>query len=422
MSAPTRHSISTFETRSPEPKQRPGRRRRSAKRRRRTWRRRVFLVVVALLSIFMVVTGISLAGALTNPGLGTSISARFTEWARDHGGGGIVRWGENVWYSHHQPPVGGKPPKGAIALPHGQVATNTIGSAPSPGPVADPAVRHSRHSGRGSMVTGGEAGRRDPRHLRDHVAPGSHPYQRRGRGGVDGYQIAPGHVVLGELHPRRGALHEHCSHSTGRGHQPRGRVQRRFPHAGRQWRLLHRRQGGCASPGRSGVVRDLQNGSATVGAWGQNGLSLTPDVVAVRQNLDLLVNGGQPVPGLNASDTTQWGLTLGNQIYVWRSGVGVTATGALVYVGGPGLNITTLADLLVRAGAVQAMELDINTDWVNLATTLRPRRTVRRRRPTGPTCSRPWPGPRPGTSSRLGRGTSLPCRQWDDSARDGKTQ
>ena len=46
----------------------------------------------------------------------------------------------------------------------------------------------------------------------------------------------------------------------------------------------------------------------------------------------------------------------------------MTANGALVYVGGPDLNITDLADLLVRAGAVRAMELDINTDWVNLAT------------------------------------------------------
>jgi len=41
------------------------------------------------------------------------------------------------------------------------------------------------------------------------------------------------------------------------------------------------------------------------------------------------------------------------------------ANGALVYVGGPGLNITDLANLLVRAGAVRAMELDINVDWVN---------------------------------------------------------
>ena len=34
---------------------------------------------------------------------------------------------------------------------------------------------------------------------------------------------------------------------------------------------------------------------------------------------------------------------------------------------GPDLNITDLADVLVRAGAVRAMELDINTDWVNFS-------------------------------------------------------
>ena len=60
--------------------------------------------------------------------------------------------------------------------------------------------------------------------------------------------------------------------------------------------------------------------------------------------------------------------TLGNAVYVWRSGLGITADGALVYVGGPGLNITTLAGILARAGAVRAMELDINTDWVDFAT------------------------------------------------------
>jgi hypothetical protein len=95
---------------------------------------------------------------------------------------------------------------------------------------------------------------------------------------------------------------------------------------------------------------------------------MTSTVVSVRQNLDLLVNNGQPVPGLNANDTTQWGATLGNNIYVWRSAVGITADGALVYIGGPALNITSLANLLVDAGAVRGMELDINTDWVNLAT------------------------------------------------------
>lgn len=54
-----------------------------------------------------------------------------------------------------------------------------------------------------------------------------------------------------------------------------------------------------------------KNGSATVGAWGQN-LSMTPSVVSVRQNLVLLVEGGKPVPGLTSTTTTKWGATLGN--------------------------------------------------------------------------------------------------------------
>jgi hypothetical protein len=113
------------------------------------------------------------------------------------------------------------------------------------------------------------------------------------------------------------------------------------------------------------------NGTATVGQWGRDISMAAPPstggVVSVRQNLDLLVDGGRPVPGLNANDTSKWGFTLGNAVYVWRSGVGVTADGAIVYAAGPGLNITTLADVLTRAGAVRAMELDINPAWVNFA-------------------------------------------------------
>jgi hypothetical protein len=122
-------------------------------------------------------------------------------------------------------------------------------------------------------------------------------------------------------------------------------------------------------PLRSGAASFVvyRNGTSTVGVWGRD-VTMTPEVVSVRQNLDLVVDNGAPVPGLDAADTTKWGATLGDQVYVWRSGLGVTADGALVYVGGPGLNITDLADLLARAGAVRAMELDINTDWVNFST------------------------------------------------------
>jgi hypothetical protein len=94
---------------------------------------------------------------------------------------------------------------------------------------------------------------------------------------------------------------------------------------------------------------------------------MSPQVESVRQNLDLIVNNGQPVAGLNANDNTQWGATLAGAVYVWRSAVGITANGALVYVGGPDLNITDLANVLARAGAIRGMELDINTDWVNFS-------------------------------------------------------
>jgi hypothetical protein len=110
--------------------------------------------------------------------------------------------------------------------------------------------------------------------------------------------------------------------------------------------------GGYYTDGRT--ILPLRNGAAsfviyrdgTVGilAW-DHGAAVPPDVVAVRQNLDLLVEGGKPIPGLNPDDTTRWGFTLGNAVYVWRSGLGITADGALVYADGPGLNITTPADI-----------------------------------------------------------------------------
>jgi hypothetical protein len=90
---------------------------------------------------------------------------------------------------------------------------------------------------------------------------------------------------------------------------------------------------------------------------------MSPSVVSVRQNLALIVDGGRPVAGLDANVRGQWGATLGNTLYVWRSGVGVTQRGALVYAAGNGLSVSSLARILATAGAVRAMELDINSEW-----------------------------------------------------------
>jgi hypothetical protein len=110
----------------------------------------------------------------------------------------------------------------------------------------------------------------------------------------------------------------------------------------------------------------FKNGSATVGAWGSD-VMMSSSVVAVRQNLTLLVNHGRPAAGLNPSDVATWGISLHGVANTWRSGLGVTADGALVYVVGP-MTIVDLAKLLVRAGAIRAMTLDMNPNWPVFAT------------------------------------------------------
>jgi hypothetical protein len=107
------------------------------------------------------------------------------------------------------------------------------------------------------------------------------------------------------------------------------------------------------------------NGKATVADWGRDA-GPGPGVAAVRQNLSLLVDHGAATP--NVSSPGQWGAVLGGGVITWRSGIGVTAAGDLVYAGGPYLDPAALARLLVAAGAVRAMELDINPEWVSFST------------------------------------------------------
>jgi hypothetical protein len=127
-------------------------------------------------------------------------------------------------------------------------------------------------------------------------------------------------------------------------------------------------EGHTVAPLRVGAASLViyRDGFATVGQWGRD-VSMTPNVVAVRQNLTLLVDNGRPVPGLNPSDIKTWGVALNGVVNTPRSGLGVTANGALVYVSGP-MNIVDLAQLLVRAGAVRAMTLDMNPFWPVFAT------------------------------------------------------
>ena len=49
-------------------------------------------------------------------------------------------------------------------------------------------------------------------------------------------------------------------------------------------------------------------------------------------------------------------------------GVGIDRHGNLIYAAGNDQTVTSLAAALIRAGAVRAMELDINPYWVSFIT------------------------------------------------------
>jgi hypothetical protein len=108
-----------------------------------------------------------------------------------------------------------------------------------------------------------------------------------------------------------------------------------------------------------------RGGNVNIVAW-SGGHSAGPTVVFARQNLPLIVNAGRPNP--NLSDGPQWGATLGNAVRVWRSAVGVDRHGNLLYGAADYQTVGSLAAIMIHAGAVRAMELDINAYWPSFIT------------------------------------------------------
>jgi len=296
------------------------------------------------------------------------MGSRAAEWFREHGGASVVVWAENLWYSHHQPKIGGALAPGTIHQPKSPGSTPVAASVPHL-PVPNPIVPFASPpvAGEGQWSPVGRLVKGVPAVYETMLRPSAiHTSYVVGVAWMDtkllratlysGSQI-PGGGPYGHTAPIT------ASDSTS------------LVAAFNAGFLMSDANGGYYTenktvvPLRTGAASFVvyKDGSSTVGQWGRD-VSMGPDVVSVRQNLDLLVDNGKVVPGAYNPAPGQWGKTLGGNLYVWRSGVGVTADGALVYVGGPGLDIVDLANILVRAGAVRAMEMDINTDWVNYST------------------------------------------------------
>jgi Phosphodiester glycosidase len=108
------------------------------------------------------------------------------------------------------------------------------------------------------------------------------------------------------------------------------------------------------------TVVEHTDGSVDIVDW-EGGPSPGPNVVMARQNLSLLVANQAATPETAVGG--DWGITLGGVPAVWRTGLGIDDRGNLLYVAAPNQTAATLAQILVKLGAVRAMQLDINPEW-----------------------------------------------------------
>lgn len=316
---------------------------RAVRRRRRT-------LIAAVLFLLLLPYVYSYTSTMLRPS-STPLGIRSVEWARTHGFVWFVNAAERQWYSWNAPSKGGPslktlPQVGRVARALPTVRPPRVRPAIAPR-LPGEGVWHAAGTGGGSVLV--TTFRTDPAYPRL-VAYAAWIDHRK-------TQLA---LYPGRYEPPNAPV--------------RGPMQ--VPY-GERWRLLatfnsgftnRDGHGGFAINGVSyaplrlgdATLLAYRDGRVDIKAWA-GGLAPGPDVVLARQNLPLIVSGGRRTP--NLQDGPAWGATLGNAIRVWRSGAGIDRHGNLIYVAADSQTVTSLADILIRAGAVRGMQLDINAEW-----------------------------------------------------------
>ena len=113
-----------------------------------------------------------------------------------------------------------------------------------------------------------------------------------------------------------------------------------------------------------GTIAIDDRGVLTIGKWGRDLPPRHSRIVSYRQNLPLLIDHGTTAPSAVNGDLPAWGSWFGPSPYVPRTAVGIDAAGNVLYAGTMNLvSPNQLARALRAAGAVEAVELDINPYW-----------------------------------------------------------
>ena len=278
------------------------------------------------------------------------------EWARDHGLGIVVTAVENVQYRLNPPATGGTPNLALLAR-----GSNEVGSLALHAPLTTVVTPALRGEGVFTDVGGRHLhGLLQIAYLRPDPVHTSYLTGIAWMSGSDRFVLHPGYEdpgVQNGLTQRdqiSGAAKHGLLATFNGGFKIKDALGGYYDNGTLVGQLV---------PGAASLVID-KSGHATVGAWGSD-VSMNPNVAYVRQNLKLLIDHGVIAKDVNANVESNWGATVGGDLAVWRSGLGVTPSGDLVYVMGDALTVTALADLLHRAGAVNAMQMDINRAWIS---------------------------------------------------------
>ncbi|MCX4725336.1 phosphodiester glycosidase family protein [Streptomyces sp. NPDC090052] len=333
------------------------------RKRRLRPRRKATRAVLAALLVCVGALGWSVSGALTYPG-DDSTAARLAGWAREHSLGVVVDKLENIRYDLDPPKVGGAlsadaqarmnqtaaaqaPPRGA----HPEVPLRTpMRPLVSPALKGEGVYRTLVSDSKGRPIVQGTYVRPDAEHTSYEAAVA---------------WISTAHARF-QLHP---GVREPGGTFSVPPNIPKGRRTGLIATWNGGFKITDGgSNGGFYLNGRTaGSLRDgaasevfYRDGSIKIGVWGRD-VRMTPDVVGVRQCLELMVDGGKVVPDIDSD--SKWGATDQSKMFVERSGVGVTAKGDVIMVVGQALTAHTLADLMQRAGAVRAMPLDMNRAW-----------------------------------------------------------
>ncbi len=332
--------------------------------------RRLRRVVLLATAICLIPVSFSYVGAMTGR-YNVSLPIESVEWLRANGGNGPVSQVEDWYYTFTAPSKGGPPlhslPQVGVTagLTSAQLArANRLALAYRPPPIRP--VIYPALPGEGVWhPAAANAGITPPVLLATFRSEAAYPQLVAGVAWIDSQRTRFTYVPGIQEPPVTLANRGSSEVPPGQRKSLVATFNGGFPIQSSGEGLVYR--GRTIAPMVNGIATLIQyrSGKVDLISW-NGGPTVGPNVYFAKQNLPLIIDHGRLNP--NLSDGPAWGATVGNAIRVWRSGVGIDRHGNLIYAAANNQTVTTLANILRRAGAVRALELDINQDWVSFIT------------------------------------------------------